>query len=400
MSRSLPLRASLEWLRKHAKDRLEEIRRSDPSAKLSDAQRELAHEYGFVSWRRLVARVEETRRQLDALVPPERLESASRDEVPADDADLARLLAAIEAGESQTVADLVTRRPALARAGGPGGITPLHAAAQCNDPALAALLVAHGAEVEARYGTSGHTALTWAITCNALECARALQRMGARPDLFSAAGLGDLEHVRSCFDAAGELIPGSSRMGSSRFGLDGRRLPCPPETDRERVSDALVFGCRNGQADVVDFLLTRGPDLCFRAFLGATALHWAYFGGSRRVVAALLEAGADPEARDDSMGCLPRTFGVCAPASWGFAFLVQRRLDEDASLARFMDGRTSALHEAAKAGRLEVVRLLIDHGADATLKNGDGRTPLELAISAGHEEVAAVLRSEGNPSTG
>ena len=54
----LPARPSLEQLRKQAKDRLETLRASDPSASLSDAQLAVARQYGFDSWPKLVHHVE------------------------------------------------------------------------------------------------------------------------------------------------------------------------------------------------------------------------------------------------------------------------------------------------------------------------------------------------------
>src|SRR4029077_16354798 len=124
----------------------------------------------------------------------------------------------------------------------------------------------------------------------------------------------------------GVLVPGASRTGSSRFAPDGLRLPCPPLTAQEQVSDALSIACRNCQAEVVRFLLGKQPDLSFRAYLGATPLHWAYFGGSRTVVELLEQNGADTAVRDEALGCTPRSFGICVPANWGFAFLVRARL--------------------------------------------------------------------------
>jgi ankyrin repeat protein len=325
------------------------------------------------------------------------LRRAATDSVAPDDPDLAAFLAAIDAGEVQAVTELLARRPALAAARGPDGQTPLHVAAQCNDPRIAALLVAWGADLDAKYGQSGHSPLSWAVTCNAPECAMALLNLGAEIDLFCAAGIGAIEQVVACFDAAGVLIPGSSRTGSSRFAPDGSRLPCPPLTAREQVSDALYIACRNGQTEVVRFLLGKDPDLTFRAFLGATPLHWAWFGGSRTVVELLEERGADRAARDEDLGCTPRSFGICVPANWGMAFLVRARLAEDPTLVNIMDGRTSPLHEAAGNNQAEIVRLLLDHGANPHLSNGDGKTPLDLATELGHVEVAEMLRSAGGP---
>ncbi len=57
----LPERPSLEYLKKLAKNRLQELRRSDPEAKLTTAQLDLAREYGFSSWRALKAHVDGSR---------------------------------------------------------------------------------------------------------------------------------------------------------------------------------------------------------------------------------------------------------------------------------------------------------------------------------------------------
>ncbi|HEY4595293.1 MAG TPA: hypothetical protein VIJ02_02750, partial [Thermoanaerobaculia bacterium] len=55
---SLPDSPSLDWLRKQAKRRLGELRKSNPAARLADAQFDLARQYGFPSWRALKAHVD------------------------------------------------------------------------------------------------------------------------------------------------------------------------------------------------------------------------------------------------------------------------------------------------------------------------------------------------------
>jgi hypothetical protein len=54
----LPDSPNLDWLRKQAKRRLAELRKSTPTAKLSEAQLDVARSYGFSSWRALKAHVE------------------------------------------------------------------------------------------------------------------------------------------------------------------------------------------------------------------------------------------------------------------------------------------------------------------------------------------------------
>ncbi|HWB11381.1 MAG TPA: ankyrin repeat domain-containing protein [Pirellulales bacterium] len=393
MSRPLPLRANLDWLKKLSKERLEALRATDPNAKLSDAQLAVAREFGFASWRKLKGHVVQLRAQLDVIVPPELLRRAATDAVSPDDADLAELLAAVHAGDERAVADVLARRPALAAAHGPEGQTPLHLAAQFNDPRLAAVLVAYGANLNAKFGKSGHTPLSWAATCHALECARALIQLGAEADLFCAAGVGALAEVQACFDAEGALRPGASRTGSSRVASDGSRLPCPPAAAIEQLSDALYIACRTGQAEVVQFLLGKGPDLSFRAYLGGTPLHWAYFGGSRTTIELVEQAGADRTARDDVLRCTPRAFGIAIAANWGFDFIVKKLLSGDAGLANAVDRHTSPLHEAARGGHLHVVRVLLDHHADRHFRDAAGKTPLETARDGGHASVVELLSS-------
>ena len=53
MSRELPAKPSLEYLRKQAK----QLQRTMPQGKLSDAQHLLAREYGFSTWARLKSHV-------------------------------------------------------------------------------------------------------------------------------------------------------------------------------------------------------------------------------------------------------------------------------------------------------------------------------------------------------
>ena len=54
----LPERASLEYLRKLAKTRLQQLRTVDPDTKLADAQLLIAREHGFASWRALKAQID------------------------------------------------------------------------------------------------------------------------------------------------------------------------------------------------------------------------------------------------------------------------------------------------------------------------------------------------------
>ena len=51
--------------------------------------------------------------------------------------------------------------------------------------------------------------------------------------------------------------------------------------------------------------------------------------------------------------------------------------------------------DAAEAGNVEQVRLLIGKGADVNAKDNYGYTPLHFAAHAGHKDVAEVLKKHG-----
>lgn len=58
---NLPEQPSLEYLKKLAKNRLQELRRTDPAPKLATALLSVAREYGFPSWRALKAQIDARR---------------------------------------------------------------------------------------------------------------------------------------------------------------------------------------------------------------------------------------------------------------------------------------------------------------------------------------------------
>ena len=59
------------------------------------------------------------------------------------------------------------------------------------------------------------------------------------------------------------------------------------------------------------------------------------------------------------------------------------------------DGGTTALHEATRAGHLEIVKLLIASGANVNATDFSGLTPLKLALGRRHTEIADFLRQQG-----
>ena len=117
-----------------------------------------------------------------------------------------------------------------------------------------------------------------------------------------------------------------------------------------------------------------------------TPLHFAAFYGDIEMVQVLLEYGVDVDAQN-SYHCTPLTF-----ASLGghqneprvARLLIEHGADPN-TLDADADGMTP-LHRASRRGRIEMVRLLIELGANVEMKDKWGRTPLDL-VSLSAERV-------------
>ncbi len=153
--------------------------------------------------------------------------------------------------------------------------------------ALVEALCRSGAQAD---GIDGDGLPLWtAITFGYAAAAEAIARCGARIDnLCFAAALGDLDAVREYFDTDGRLrddVPPIERIGTRG-----------PELAPDRIIEyALIWAAAHDRRQVVEYLLTKNPDLrvrepCFHA----TALGAARYFENHAMV-ALLEPVTDED---------------------------------------------------------------------------------------------------------
>ena len=241
------------------------------------------------------------------------------------------------------------------------GWTPLHQAGYSDQPALAELLLAAGADPGRCAHGDGGTPLVQALFWGHREAAEVLARRGARPaNLRVAAGLGLAGLLAALVAPDGTLHPDAGRHRAFYRPHTGFPEWAPSDDPQEVLDEAFVYACRSGRHEALELLLRRGAAIDADPYRG-TGLLWAAARGRADTVAWLLDHGADPNRR----------------ASFGGP--------------RHGQGVT-ALHLAAQDGHEALVRLLVARGADLGIRDElFSGTPGGWAAHAGHRALAESL---------
>ncbi|XP_011711556.2 ankyrin repeat domain-containing protein 29 isoform X4 [Macaca nemestrina] len=190
---------------------------------------------------------------------------------------------------------------------------------------------------------------------------------------------------------------------------------------RESGTTALFFAAQQGHNDVVRFLFGFGASTEFRTKDGATALFLAAQGGYLDVIRLLLASGAKVnQPRQDGTAPLwiasqmghsevvrvmllrgaerdaARNDGTTAllkAANKGYNDVIEELLKFSPTLGILKNG-TSALHAAVLSGNIKTVALLLEAGADPSLRNKANELPAELTKN---ERILRLLRSKEGP---
>ena len=458
---SLPARPSLEQLKNRARELLIAVRNNDCDAvelfvqhhpvrrlenerfALHDAQLVLARQHGFPDWTQLKEEVE--RRASDF---SQRADRFVQDAVDGDFARARRTLdfepglaranlwSVLAVGDVSFLRRALERDPGCAdRGGGPcGSWTPLlyisFSRFQMED-----------AESQARF----------------TECARLLLDGGAEPNAAWEHPYWPGSALRSLYGATGvNNNPSLARLLLERGAdvNDGESIYHAAQFDHRECMDVLaefgvslgrhphwgntplyfLLGTSGGHGDWVAtargirWLLDHGSDpniSCGEDH--ETALHVAVREEhDTGILRELLEAGADPN-RADKNGVLPLTLAhragredvVAVLKKWGareVGLTVRERFFEAALsgdreraltlvrenpelIATFEEKDLLSLNEAAKRGKVEAVRTLLDCGFDIAFKGSGswGSTPLHIAAWFGQAEMVKFLLSRGSP---
>jgi ankyrin repeat protein len=159
----------------------------------------------------------------------------------------------------------------------------------------------------------------------------------------------------------------------------------------------LHLAAARGHAEVVRFLLGNGSDISAADGRGFTVLQAAVRGGHEEVVELLIAEGADVDAKNENYGLSAVDFAFQAECRSGgvrmTGLLVSKGAEFDANGA--VRGPVLRLDMAVICGNLEMVRFLIERGADVNAETGYPLTPLASAAAGGKADIMRFLLESG-----
>ena len=130
---------------------------------------------------------------------------------------------------------------------------------------------------------------------------------------------------------------------------------------------------------IVRLLLQRGLDVHAKDNNNNTPLHSAAFSGTLEIARVLLDHGANANA-ENKQGRTPLHQVARGYVEDHGIAIAQLLLERGANVHAQDKGRKTASQLAAFSGRLEVAKVLLDHGVNTAAENEPGETPLHLLL--------------------
>jgi ankyrin repeat protein len=277
-------------------------------------------------------------------------------------------------GDVAAVRAMVEKSPELVELRDGQGMTLLHYAAYGRDPDLVNFLIDRGAKADAK-DTQAHTPLHIAAMNDRTEVAGALIKRGAvleaRDDygrtalVLSARERGGLATIRVLTEAGADV------NSADKFG-----------------SDALELAAWRGKKEVVDYLLDKGAGLPQPGEKWHGLLSMAASQGLETLFRRLAGQVQDLKAAAGS-GLLR------AAAEGGSAAIIGFLLEKDFDPAEPDRFGWAPLHYAARDGRTDAARALVEKGAPLDTRTIMGQTAYNVAQERKMEAVSAFLAAQG-----
>jgi len=289
------------------------------------------------------------------------------------------------------------------------GWTPLHWAAYQGDLAIAKVLIAHGANINAVDNGFGLRPLHASLMGRGGEVGAVLLKAGADFRTPDRRGLTPLH--QAAYGGSIVMIEELIRLGADVNARDkSYRTPLLASLEARRSDvaqllirrGAVIRNDKTGQASLIEaaqkgfteiavVLLSRGVDA--NAVLhdgGSPALFWAARNGHLQLVELLIKYRANVNARNRD-----QQSPLHAAASSPDVNVVGLLLAKGADVNAFSPKDGTPLNIASNAGEETVAKLLLSRGADVNVINDRGETPLIAAAANGKERLVTALLIKG-----
>lgn len=227
------------------------------------------------------------------------------------------------------------------------GNTVLHYAAYDNNEDAVKIFLDNGAIINAK-NNMGCTALMYAADTGSTNIAKLLISRGAeincidvinRSALFFAADKGSMEMIKLLVDNGADI----------NMKAYAKQTP-------------LMIAADNGFDQVVNYLVSKGADITNKDYTGRDALFWASISLKSKAVESLIKAGVNVNTEN----CIKTTPLIAAIES-----------------------------KEPDINRDEVIKLLLDNGANPDATDLRGKAALILATTSGNEKMIEMLLSKG-----
>lgn len=320
------------------------------------------------------------------------------------------------------------------------GMTPLPLAAATRSLAAVQALLAAGANPNSAMG-SGETALMSAARAGSVEIVKALLARGADVNAveksFGQTAL-MFAAVENHPDVIAALAEGGAAVNASSEKITTPELKIPKNlvTEPARGSfpkggmSALHLAARQGSRDAVRALVKAGANINQQQPEGITPLIMAIFNAHYDVAATLVELGADPNLGDSAnrtplymavdMHRLEWLFSRPTPRPSGdmdsvalVKLLLAKGVARDPRLTKrppdigiggsghngSLTVGATPLMKAASASDVELVKTLLDAGADPSLTTENHTTPLMMAAGLNWRDISSIGTDEESLET-
>uniref|UniRef100_G1U0F7 Ankyrin repeat and KH domain containing 1 n=1 Tax=Oryctolagus cuniculus TaxID=9986 RepID=G1U0F7_RABIT len=237
--------------------------------------------------------------------------------------------------------------------------------------------------------------LTSSVSCALDEAAAALTRMRAE-NSHNAGQVDVLLAMHANVEDRGNKGDITPLMAASSGGyLDIVKLLLLHDADVNSQSatgnTALTYACAGGFVDIVKVLLNEGANIEDHNENGHTPLMEAASAGHVEVARVLLDHGAGINTHSNEF----KESALTLACYKGHLDMVRFLLEAGADQEHKTDEMHTALMEACMDGHVEVARLLLDSGAQVNMPADSFESPLTLAACGGHVELAALLIERG-----